>query len=694
MNLNNNFSIKNLLTFLVLVLIEIGTHAQNQSLEWAHSIGGTTGDRGQDITVDQSGNVYTVGAFTGTVDFDFSNNTANISANGTDAFIQKINAQGQFLWVRSISGNGLSWANAVVVDEMSNVYTVGFFRDSINLDPNSGIQTVTSNGLDDFFVQKLDSNGNFQWGYSIGANGHDRAYDIAVDALGNLYVCGVYNGLVDFDPGPGIVNHNGSGFFIQKINSNGQLIWVQTYSGIASGTHTSTITVDSKGNVYCAGSFYGTIDFDPDTALMRNRFAGNSLSPDAFILKLDTAGSYVWVNTMGGTSGSDGARIEGIVVDTNENIFVTGRFEGTVDFNPRTPINNRTSFASTYDLFIQKVDPIGDEVWTHTFGRWGNDYGNDIALDKNGNIYTIGMANSGFDFDPDTSFFNVPMDEDMFIHKLDSAGSFSWVKLMQGSSADYSFGHAIYIDEAGSIYTVGEYNNTSDFDPGTGTLNLTSNGLLDGFVQKLSICNSSSRVDVIQACNSYTWINGVTYTSSNNTAKDTIFTAGCDSVFVSLDLTIDTLNTVVVQNGITLNATVSNTNYQWLDCNNNYTLITGATNQSYTVTMNGSYAVEISKNGCKDTSTCIAVISVGLSQQETVEAEFNIYPNPVQSTLITELVGKINPDEELLIYDLTGRVIIQKQLKSSIERIDLSTFKDGVYLVQYRNQTKKFVLNK
>ena len=126
----------------------------------------------------------------------------------------------------------------------------------------------------------------------------------------------------------------------------------------------------------------------------------------------------------------------------------------------------------------------------------------------------------------------------------------------------------------------------------------------------LTINSSNTGTDIQTACDSYTWIDGNTYTSNNNTATHTLSNAGgCDSV-VTLDLTINTVDNGITNSSPALMANATGAAYQWLDCDNNYSLIAGETNQSFTATANGSYAVEVTQNNCRDTSNCELVTLV------------------------------------------------------------------------------------
>ena len=138
----------------------------------------------------------------------------------------------------------------------------------------------------------------------------------------------------------------------------------------------------------------------------------------------------------------------------------------------------------------------------------------------------------------------------------------------------------------------------------------------------LTITYSNTSTDVISACDSYLWIDGNTYTSSNNSAQYTLMNVqGCDST-VTLNLTIEPLPNINVTQGSTeLTANQNGATYQWLDCDNNYAVINGETNQSYTPAATGNYAVEVNMNGCVDTSACFLVDYTGIEELIQTEKE-------------------------------------------------------------------------
>jgi hypothetical protein len=149
---------------------------------WAKGLGGTGNDYGASITVDSSGNVYAIGKYVGTVDFDPGAGTFNLtSAGGGDIFVTKLDSSGNFVWARSMGGTGNEAGNSLALDSNSNVYLTGKFVGTADFDPGAGTFNLISTGSDDIFVSKLDSDGNWvpdptAVGYGNGAEWEIRTY--------------------------------------------------------------------------------------------------------------------------------------------------------------------------------------------------------------------------------------------------------------------------------------------------------------------------------------------------------------------------------------------------------------------------------------------------------------------------------------------------------------------------------------
>jgi len=299
-----------------------------------------------------------------------------------------------------------------------------------------------------------------------------------------------------------------------------------------------------------------------------------------------------------------------------------------------------------------------DEANRRCYGRRGVS----IIVDSLKNVYTTGRYWGTVDFDPGISVHNLSSVDhfDVFILKIDSLGNFNWVN-SHGSISDDQ-GICIDMDLFGNIYSTGNFQGIIDFNPGIGTANLVSSGASDIFIQKLYQCATLSSIDSITVCESYTWIDGITYYSNNNTATHLLQSSkGCDSL-VHLNLTIkkvQDLTTSVV--GTTISSNNSNATYQWLNCDNNYSEIVGETGQSFTPSLNGNYAVELTENGCVDTSFCVPINSVGIFQNDFGE-NLKIFPNPTNGELLIDF-GVTNENITILVLDVNGKLIHSKSYR-------------------------------
>jgi hypothetical protein len=203
----------------------------------------------------------------------------------------------------------------------------------------------------------------------------------------------------------------------------------------------------------------------------------------------------------------------------------------------------------------------------------------------------------------------------------------------------------------------------------------------------LTINTSNTGIDVQTACDSYTWIDGNTYTSSNNSATWILSnTSGCDSL-VTLNLTINTVNVGVTNNSPILVANSTGTTYQWLNCDDNFAEIPGENNQSFTATVNGNYAVVVSENNCSDTSTCVAVTNVGILENDFGTA-FMVFPNPTNGELSVDLGVKYN-EVNIIIRNTLGQEVLKKTYSNSkVLQLNIPS-ESGLYIIEVSTIDKK-----
>lgn len=480
---------KNLFT-LFLLLISLIMNSQN--FDWAKSIGNTSSDEGFSICTDNSNNVYSTGRFQGTVDFDPNSNTFNITSLGSyDAFIQKMDNLGNFVWAKSLSGIGDVGCYSIKIDLLGNVYATGFFEGTIDFDPSANEYNLTSNGSYDIFILKLDSSGNFIWAKSMGSSSEDRGYSLNINDNGDVVVTGIFQETVDFDPSTtstfNLTSFGMGDIFILKLNTNGEMLWTKQVGGNSSDQALS-ICLDSSENIYLTGFFLGTTDFDTST----NVFNLTSVSggADIFIQKLDINGNLLWVKQIGGSSSDRG---NSIITDNLGNIYTTGYYQGIVDFDPNSGITNLSSVGGI-DIFIQKMDSSGNLIWAKSMGGGSfGDVSKAITLDSFGNIYTIGTFSDNADFDPSSNTYNLfsSGSSDIFISKLNNVGDFQWAIQIGGVGSDS--GNSIAVNNSNEIFILGNYQGNVDFDFTSNTYNLSSaGGSNDVFIEKLNSSTLSS----------------------------------------------------------------------------------------------------------------------------------------------------------------------------------------------------------
>jgi len=448
---------------------------------WALRAGAADEDIGYSVVSDPSGNVYVSGSFQGTADFDRGPGVYNLTSTGDgNAFVAKYSSVGSLVWARSMGGTDGAGGYAVALSADGSVYTTGAFVGTVDFDPGAGTANLTAVGLDDVFVSKLDAAGNYVWARQFGGSSPDVGYAIAVDGWGNVYTTGSFCHTVDFDPGPATADLDGHncGAFVSKLDSAGNFVWARQLSG-SGYAWGDGIAIDGGGNVYTAGNFQGTVDFDPGPDALNLTAVGSGWN-DIFVSKLDSAGNFVWARTMGG-AGNDNCY--GMALAGDGSVYTTGYFNGTVDFDPGGGTFNRTS-AGGVDIFVSKLDSDGNFLWAGAIGGAADDRGYRIAVAADGSVYTTGYFGGTVNFDPGAGTFNLTSAgaSDIFVCRLDSAGNFVWARAVGGTTADEGVSIAVAAD--GSLYTTGYFQGTPDFDPGPGTFNLTSAGGYDIFVSK------------------------------------------------------------------------------------------------------------------------------------------------------------------------------------------------------------------
>ncbi len=481
--------------------------AQTPTFEWARSIGGIYNDYSYDVALDDSGNIYTTGYFQGTVDFDPGPDVVNLNASGQSIFVSKLDAAGNLVWAKSVSGTNYCGGASITLDQTGNIYLTGLFSGTIDFNASPENFYLTSiEGSKDVFICKLNGSGSFVWAKQIGGIGFDGAGSIAIDLVGSGDICiaGRFSGTVDFDPSNAVFNlsatNGATDIFICKLNTSGNFLWAKQIGGSGSKS-CRQIRFDSGGNgdIYAVGWFDDTVDFNPDPLV---NFNLTSTNYDIFICKLSSSGDFIWAKQIGG-AGFDKGMSMTVDAEGNGDLVLTGVYQGTVDFDPGVDVFDLTS-QGDFDRFIVKLTDSGNFVWAKTMGGVSIEYSYSVGVDNIGNIYTTGYFRATSNFNPNSSeSYNLTSagDDDIFISKLSTNGDFLWAKQIGGYGID--LGLSLTTDTYGNLFLTGVFfSSTINFDSTTLTnafdggytpdifiakINQSTTGLNDSYTTKVNV---------------------------------------------------------------------------------------------------------------------------------------------------------------------------------------------------------------
>ncbi|MFH1677002.1 MAG: hypothetical protein ABIC40_08240 [bacterium] len=451
---------------------------------WALTWGGEDHDKGISVAVYGPDTIYVTGHFQGSADFDPGPGIDEHPAIGkTDSYLSKFNSNGVFLGTKIWGGSDFTDAWAVAIDDSENVYVTGCFDGIVDFDPGPGVDEHTCIGSSDSYLMKFNSNGDFAWARSWGGdNGNsspDAGYGVTVDQLGRVYVIGVFNAPADFDPGPGVDEHTNVGVdvYVSKFDSNGDFVWARTWE--AWFPHEGGgIATDGLNAIYITGFFGGTTDFDPGPGIDEHTVVGMY---DSFLTSFYLDGNFKWAQTWGSSSDDGGLDV---AVGNSDNVWVSGFFGKTADFDPGPGVDEHTAWDKTYDAYITEFNSSGEFILARTWGGPVHDYPYGIAVDNQNNVLVTGDFWETVDFDPGQGIDNHTSNghDDYFISKFDSDGNYLWARTWGNPGGGHI--RRIATDDAGNLFVTGVFGDAVDFDPGPGEDWHVSNGGADAFLCK------------------------------------------------------------------------------------------------------------------------------------------------------------------------------------------------------------------
>ncbi|MFI5170971.1 MAG: SBBP repeat-containing protein [Chitinophagales bacterium] len=642
---------KKILPFYFLLLILNAARAQD--FQWVKHISGAGWEGAGHVERDASGNFYLTGVYTETLDFDPGPDVYELTAAGVDMqdiYLLKLDPAGNFLWVKSMGGVGRDVGNSIAIDHNRNIYLTGYFGylgPSADFDPGPDEFLLTAAGVGDIFVAKYDEEGNFLWAKSLEGTGSDDAASIDVDALGNCYVGGHFSVDVDFDPGPDeyiITSQGGWDNFILKLDNDGNFVWAKSTGGTYN-ERTFSLMLGEGNNIYSTGFFELTADFDPGADAYEITTEGDR---DIFILNLNSDGEFIWVKTIG-DYGDEEAR--SIYLDNSENIYITGHFVGSVDFDPGFGSSVLIA-AGGWEIFVGKYDNSGNFIWAKNLGGESTDEGIDVVADNIGNVYSTGYYHDGGDFDPGfgTYILNDTGSGAMFISKLGPTGNFISAYSIGGNS--YVYGNSIIVDTLQNIYVTGDFYRTADFDPGPDIYNLLAVDVThDIYLLKLGVCDIIIPTQPV----------------------DQIILPGDDVMFVT---------------------SASATSMQWQEGDGTGFIdlvdggqYSGVNNDTLTITDvtidqdNFQYRCIITDGLCSDTTKEAALIIDMVEILEIDEPAIHVFPNPSMGKFMIQ-TNDLSIDR-ISIFNSEGIKIFTNDEIKDLYSIDLQYQASGVYLLLF-----------
>jgi len=452
------------LSFLCFFTLVLGLQLNAQNYDWSRGFGSNTTDSSTCLTTDNSGNVYTIGVFSGEGDFRPDSVVVNLkSAGKEDVFIQKLDSLGKFVWVKQIGGVGTDKIfNATIYNNA--LYVVGSFESSVDFENNS----KQSAGGSDGFIAKFDLDGKLTWLKTLGSSRDDRFTALTVSKDG-LFVGGEFSGNIEG-------TYADTAMVLQKRDFEGNLNWTKII-GKQKSVKCNSLSLDSLGNVYVGGSLLGTdVVFNPG-ANPSVKLSSKGLT-DIFVQKLNGInGELIWVKQIGGISSDE---VSTLVVK-KEGIYFTGYYYATVDFDASEQGKLELTSVGKNDLFVAKYNLGGEVVWVKSIGSSKTELGKALDVDKFENVYVTGSFNtggSGVDFDPGSGTkFLKSTTSDIFILKLKKSGDYSYAQSFACDGSD--LGTSIKVDEKQNFMLTGIFGNKITFSKDS---SFTSVGLNDVFV--------------------------------------------------------------------------------------------------------------------------------------------------------------------------------------------------------------------
>lgn len=670
--------------------IFIAKYDPNGTLLWGNSIsnvssnGANTTLWGGIVKADHNNDIFIQGSFRDTVDFDLgpgvnlvvSESNYNNNQYEGDDFLLKIDAAGNFLWVKTwyqraihpIAVSGFFTANYMDIDSNNNVFFTFSFVDTFDADPSPAVTNVVPQGIRDVCVLKISSTGTLIWHKEVGGLESLSSNNLVVDRWGNVYFCVLFNSpLFDADPGPGLhmiatpLLWNQADQVLIKLDNNGNFRWAlkNLPNSDIPNQRTAQLSTDGNGGVFMAteiNTYSNQMDLNPGAGVYMVDSVPAAITSGVFAFQnFDSTGQFIWG---GNIIGPHCAPWVGVCADRNGVNYVTSNFPLTNDLNPTidtTNFTNNTPYCDAYVIKLDNCNKSTSEIIQSCDSVWYNNqvYFSDTVFQYH---YTSSI---GCDSAHAVIIDVKTMTNDTI--NISSCNFYIWNNITYTSSGLY----------------------TNNFgEPGGCDSIVTLNLIITPPVQQ-----SLSFTE----CDNLTF-GGTTYSQTGQYLHQINNLYSCDTNYTINFTKVVVDTSVTITSPTSLQANANNATYQWVDCSTLQTIV-GDTTAFFNAAISGSYACVVTQNGCTDTSGCytFSLIPDGITDYSILS---RVYPNPSTGTYQLEL-DKSYQNVQLEIRTINGQVIWDKnyqELKDANIDIDKAP---GVYMLYIkqggRTQVKKLL---
>ena len=559
---------------------------------WMMGYGNANVDAISDLAVDNQGNIYVTGSFSGTLSMG---EHSVVSAGGTDFYVAKMTPSGSVVWLKSGGSNAAEEAYSIAVDADGNVYVAGLSNDNTSYGGNS----FPSLGANDGFLLKLDSDGNFVYVRTLGCFQDDNAFDVAVDGANNVVVTGTYRYALQIGPLSFYQEaRGGNDAFLVKFDADGNLLWAMPYSS-SSPDYGRQVACDASNNVYLAGEFKGTLSMDGTNMQSQSDI-------NVFIAKFNESGTVQWA-AQRGASGNDSVKA----------LAVTSAGDAYLAYK-----------QTTGNPIVAKYSSSGISQGSISFAGAGSYVIGDILCDTYNNYYLAGNFFGLVDFGSGT-VTSSGTGADYFILRYGQDD----VLNMQfyGNQANYNSINAISIDYANNVVAGGAFDSSITINGDTENSNGQSDALLIKYERYMSFgaynvssvgCNANNmsasiEIEGGEAPYLYYWSNGSTSASLSGVSSGAYSLTVVDNArcFITTSLVLNppqppsfqlpNISTACPEDIVEISAPANMLSYRWN---------TGATTQAISAYDTGEYSVTVT-----DANTCTASASVTLSKYPNLD---------------------------------------------------------------------------